>query len=400
MAEGDISSAERQAKIALLRAPESAAAHYVRGLVSKREGKIAEAKEEWNTALELDPDNVPSRLALADQTLSEHDPATADEQVSAVIRNEPGNTAALNLYARVLLAEGKLAAAGGVLARSLAITTHAAEPHIILGDLAMVQHQYGSALIAYQQALLIQPESADALYGLLRVYRTGTITRPVLRQMEKVANAPPSSASLMEVAGRLYDEHGWHADAVRVLKRAVEIDGQRPTAILALSDAYAAQGDKASASHTFLASPATSNSTPIAAAMLSAEQAQQKGDEPGAIRSYELAIQRGEPSGAAANNLAWIYAQHGKNLDRALKLAMSAVERNPKDAAMLDTLGLVYLKLHDYSAASETLKKAVALSERDQKSAVPEPLLYQHLAAAFSGAGLTEEAAAALAKVR
>jgi tetratricopeptide (TPR) repeat protein len=406
LASGDLSTAERQAKVALTRAPDSAAAHYVHGLVFRRQDKVAEAKEEWNTALGLDADNIPSRLALANQTLSEHDAATADEQVSAVIRSEPANIAGLDLYARVLLAEGKFAAARGILARSLALDGRAAESHIILGELAMAQRQYGSALIDYQQALLIQPESAEALYGLLSVYRTGTITRPVLRQMEKVANAPPSSASLMEITGRLYDEHGWHADALRVLKRAVEIDSHRPTAVLALSNAYAAQGDNASASQTFLASGAVSSSTPVAA-LLAAEQSQQQGDEAGAIRSYELALQRGESSGAAANNLAWIYAQRGTDLQRALKLAQAAVERNPSDASMLDTLGVVYLKLHDYSAASETLKRAVALAESKKSSSSSassvrkaEPLLYQHLAAAYSGAGMNAEAEAALAKAR
>lgn len=406
LAESDIPKAEAQAAIAQTRAPESAAAHYVRGLVFKRQDKVAEAKMEWNSALEMDAEHVPSRLALAKQSLSEKDLTTAEDQVSSVVRDEPGNVAALNLYARALLAEGRLGPARGILSRSLALNRNALESQVILGDIEMAQHRYSLALIAYQKALLLHPESNDALLGLLNVYRQGAITRRVLRQMEKVANAAPSSASLMEITGRLYEEHGWHAEAVRTLNRAVEIDAQRATAALALTNAYFAKGDLAAANQTLLSSRSIRNATPAVAAMLAAGKAQQQGDQSSAIRNYEAAIKHGEPSGAAANNLAWIYAQQGIRLDRALKLALSAVERNPQDAAMLDTLGVVYLKLRDYSSATQILVRAVSASE-DAKSkrntAVPEMVqseLYEHLAAAYTGVGMASEAAAALSKSR
>ena len=406
LAEGNISKAETQVMIAMARAPESASAHYVRGLVFKLQDKVAEAKAEWNTALELDAEHVPSHIAMAGQCLSDKDAATADEQISSVVRDEPGNVAALNLYARVLLAEGRLGPARGILGRSLALDRNRLESQVILGDIEVAQQRYGLALIAYQKALLTHPDSSQALSGLLNLYRKGTINRSVLQQMEKVADASPSSAWLMEITGRLYEEHGWHADAVRALSRAVEIDAQRASAALALTNVYYAKGNSVLANQTVLASRSIGSASPGATAMIAAAKAQEQGDNNSAIRNYEAAIKHGEPSGAAANNLAWIYAQQGTRLDRALKLALSAVERNPKDAAILDTLGVVYLKRHDYSAAAETLKKAVSLSEnRRLKStaATPERLqsqLYQHLAAAYSGAGMTSEAAVALLKVR
>ena len=406
LVEDNISKAEIQAMIALARAPQSASAHYVRGLVFKLQDKVAEAKAEWNTALELDAEHVPSHIALASQTLSDKDAATADEQISSVVRDEPGNVAALNLYARVLLTEGRLGPARGILGRSLALDRNRLDSQVILGDIEMVQRRYSLALIAYQKALFTHPDSTEALSGLLNLYRKGTINRSVLRQMEKVADASPSSAWLMEITGRLYEEHGWHADAVRALSRAVEIDAQRASAALALTNVYYAKGNSSLANQTVLASRSIGSVSPGAAAMIAATKAQEQGDNDSAIRNYEAAIKHGEPSGAAANNLAWIYAQQGTRLDRALKLALSAVEKNPKDAAILDTLGVVYLKLHNYSTAAETLKKAVSLSENARlksTAATPEILqsqLYQHLAAAYTGAGMTSEAAVALSKVR
>src|SRR5207248_370857 len=130
-----------------------------------------------------------SRIALADQSLTENDASTADEQVSSVVRDEPGNIAALNLYSRALLAERRYDAARGVLNRAFALDPSGVETQVILGNIETAERHYGSALIVYQKALLTHPDSTDALYGLVNVYRKGAITRPILRKMEQVAAA-------------------------------------------------------------------------------------------------------------------------------------------------------------------------------------------------------------------
>jgi len=47
---------------------------------------------------------------------------------------------------------------------------------------------------------------------------------------------------------------------------------------------------------------------------------------------------------AAANNLAWILAERGQDLDRALQLAQTAVSVAPERPELIDTLGWVYYK--------------------------------------------------------
>ena len=46
----------------------------------------------------------------------------------------------------------------------------------------------------------------------------------------------------------------------------------------------------------------------------------------------------------AANNLAFIYAEQGTNLDVALQLATSAKQRLPNDSNVDDTIGWIYYK--------------------------------------------------------
>jgi len=73
----------------------------------------------------------------------------------------------------------------------------------------------------------------------------------------------------------------------------------------------------------------------------------------------------------AYNNLAWIYAAQGKNLDAALSLAQKARElaSSPTQRAMvpgiLDTLGFVHYARGEYTQAEPVLTKAYELAAND-----------------------------------
>ena len=67
----------------------------------------------------------------------------------------------------------------------------------------------------------------------------------------------------------------------------------------------------------------------------------------------------------AKNNLAWVYAEHGGNIDVALKLAEEAKEKAPDDPTITDTLGWIYVKKGSYEAAIANLRNSVAKNPHD-----------------------------------
>jgi tetratricopeptide (TPR) repeat protein len=78
----------------------------------------------------------------------------------------------------------------------------------------------------------------------------------------------------------------------------------------------------------------------------------------------------------AANNLAYIYAEQGGNIDIALNLAQKAREKMPQDANVADTLGWIYYKKNVYSTAITYLKEAA--------EKMPEqPVVRYHLGMAY-----------------
>jgi tetratricopeptide (TPR) repeat protein len=88
-----------------------------------------------------------------------------------------------------------------------------------------------------------------------------------------------------------------------------------------------------------------------------------RGKTADAEKDYRKALELAPETPIAANNLAWLIAENQGNLDEALQLATSAVNRNQAVAGFYDTLGSVYLKKGLYPPAIEQLKKAVTLDE-------------------------------------
>ena len=85
-----------------------------------------------------------------------------------------------------------------------------------------------------------------------------------------------------------------------------------------------------------------------------------------ARRVYERELQVDGDNALAKNNLAWLLAEHGGNIDLALKLAQQAKEKLYDNPQVTDTIGWVYYKKGIYKTARDYLKQSV---EKDKKNA-------------------------------
>jgi tetratricopeptide (TPR) repeat protein len=370
---GDLDAADEATKRALEAAPQASAAHYLRGVLFDHRGDEEGARGEWQMAAAIDG-HRPSKILLAQLALQQHDEAKAEELIASVVRDEPANLEALLIYARVLEAQKRLDAAQAMVDRVLALDPSYAAAMVMNGRIALAKGAAGSALIAFEKALLFDDRAIGSVDGLLDVFAKGKPTHASIAKIERMAAAPPESPVLFEVAGRLYALIGSKRDAERALQRSLALDSRRPTTALALSRV----GSEV---------PKTSNGT-RSEALIAASSAEQSGAIDAAVRDYEQAVQRGESSGVAANNLAFAYASRGQKLDRALELAVSAVHLMPNKSETMDTLGFVLFKMRRFSAATEVFERALLLPG---DPAAKEQITL-HLAEAYDASGLPEKA--------
>jgi tetratricopeptide (TPR) repeat protein len=88
------------------------------------------------------------------------------------------------------------------------------------------------------------------------------------------------------------------------------------------------------------------------------------------------------------NNLAWVIAtQDEPDLDRALKLAQTAVQQRPGDGRFRDTLATVLIKLERWEEAIDELQLAL-------KGNATKPLVHKKLAMAYGKLGMADLAQA------
>lgn len=381
LARNDLNLALAQAARAAQLSPQSAPPFYVLGLVDQRVGNVAAASAAFEHALEQDPKFLPARQALARQQLASGDARAAEESISQVVLEEPANFDALCLYAKSLAKQGRAAEAVELAHRAQAANPGAAEPRIILGDIAADRLQLGLALLQYEQAILLEPRSPEALSRLTQLYRNAHVTTAMLAHMRHIAGSPPASAPLMEIAGRLYAQHGALSQAASCFREALRIEPGRTTAAAALLRIDLAHGKLDEAKQISSSLGASS------ASLTAGVWAGQHGDMKSATRDYEEALAQGDQTGIAANNLAWIYAQQGVQLERALVLATAAHDASPQSPEVMDTVGMVRFQRHEYSKAIDAFRQALALSAHQASAPRQIGVFRAHLKKAYLFSG-------------
>ena len=87
----------------------------------------------------------------------------------------------------------------------------------------------------------------------------------------------------------------------------------------------------------------------------------------------ETILDRNPDEAGINNDLGYLYAEQGKNLEKAETMIRKALQEDPENAAYLDSMGWVLFKRGKLKEALENLQKAVDKLER------PDPTILEHL---------------------
>jgi tetratricopeptide (TPR) repeat protein len=265
---------------------------------------------------------------------------------------------------------------------------NAAPAQAIAGTLAFAKKDPAGARKSYEKALSIDPMNAEALTGLTAMDVSQKNFPAARARIDAALAKAPNSPELLILAGRTYVSVGDLAASEAAFRKAIQVAPQSMMAYGLLAQLYMRQNkmDRALAEYDEIAAkdPKTVGAPTLAGMIL---ETQGKRDE--AKRRYERALQADPGAAVAANNLAYLYAQAGGNLDLALQLAQTAKQGLPDTPEVNDTLGYVYLK-------KELASMAVPLLESSVSKAPDNPTFKYHLALAYDQTGKTSKARTAL----
>ncbi|MCA9503943.1 MAG: tetratricopeptide repeat protein [Myxococcales bacterium] len=371
LTEGDVAAAKKSLERVLQSRPDWAQARFVLGSALASTGELARARVELARAVELDPQSLESRkmLTRVHAQLGEHE--FAIEQGRAYLSQRPDDNDIRIIVGQSLIRVGRAqeayaeidaipeerrdAAAYFALGRlDLAFGREAIEAKRV--DEGRARMKRGAERLEKADAL--SPGNAQVLRTLLQYDRDNGRLDASAARIAKAVELHPQDSEVAEVQAELAQVRGDAAMARKALERAVELDARNVSAQLALADLERRAGNlDAMVAIVERAAQAAPESADLQYRL--AMIYEQRDRRPDAIAAYDKAIALKPDFTEAKNNLAYLLAESGGDLDRALELAQSAKAQKPDDGNAADTLGWVLLKRGLPSAAIGYLEEAI-----------------------------------------
>lgn len=356
--EEKLDEALEHATAAVAAEPQLAAAHFALAVVHDRRREASDAIKSYTEVLRLSPRATAAEVALSRLQLTSGDKATALRLAEEARRSAPSDMEVRLAVVRGLIATGNLARAETEVAQLLKGAPNSSAVHAINGALQVKRNNGGAARSAYERALSISPGSIDALGGLtLLDIQSKNPARAIARLEPEIAKQPKEPA-LLAWAAQAHNAAGDQAKAEEALRRAVSIDPHFMPGYTMLAQLYVRQRRLEEARSEFEGMARRDPSAVAARTMVGMLlEAQGKRDE--ARKSYETTVNSNHDAPVAANNLAYIYAEQGANLDIALQLATSAKQGLPENPDVDDTIGWIYYKKDLASLAVKPLEESL-----------------------------------------
>jgi tetratricopeptide (TPR) repeat protein len=327
-------------------------------------------------------------LKLSNETLDKSNSiqADADQDPSEI---QEVRVRAVTSRGLAYLQLGNLTGARNDLENVMKMSPRSSSAIVNLAKVSVAEKNYPVALDLYEKGLAMDATNFDAMSGVvtscIRSQQAAKAHERVAAMLNANASANDMLAALHYLNATVFEAEKNDAAAETELRTAIETDNTYLTAYTAYADLLARSNriDEAVAQYKAVLDKRPSAQTWTMLGILE----DGRGNMPAAETAYRKALEITPETPIAANNLAWIIAENGGNLDEALQLATMAAAKSPQSAEYYDTLGWVYLKKGLNSPAVEQMKKAVAMDEASAKAngIQPNTTYRQRLGMAMSG---------------
>jgi len=349
--------------------PELPLPHFYLGLAYAHQGESARAVSAFNDAVQKNPDFIWAYVSLGELYAQQGSPKLALDFANQALKRNPRFVPARLLEAGALMQSGDT---DGAIQRLRTLLATDSKDAVILDKLGFAlanKKDYKSAESQFEAALASDPAYAPALVDLLRLYAVEKRSNEMLPRVTLQIKRSPEQSRLYEVLADLQLVNKKFDDAEQSYSAALKLNSNSTAALLGLAQTHAAQGKTSDAINDARNLVGIHPDYLVAYVELG-QLLEQKGDFQQAEETYQRALERNDDYAPALNNLAWLYCEHGGNLDMALGLAQKAKAKYPNDSAISDTLAWIEYRKGMYDSAASSLK--------DVTERLPQNGLYQY----------------------
>jgi len=336
----------------------------------------------------LNPGFIKARLLMADLYLQERDFAQAQKESEDVLAIQPTSIQAMVLKGAALMYLKKTAEAQKVFEEVIKISPENPVGYYRLGLVKQQQGQNDLAMQNFKKALDINPNLMDVFSSVVFLLSGQKDLSGALnacdRQLEKVGDNKTARAAIFNLKGGVYLALKKNQEAENSFKQAIAENPDFLQSYFNLAKIYLSEKrfDEAISQYQTALENNPDQAGPHV--LLGAIYDFQKKTDL-SEKHYRAALKIYPDSADAANNLAFILAERGENLNEALELAQKARSKFPENPNIIDTLGWVYYKKGLYDNAISEFSDAVEKLPQN-------PVVRYHLGLAYYKKGDNDKA--------
>jgi len=312
-----------------------------RGLLAK--GEMDQGRAQLEEAIKLRPDFIGARELLLQIYLRRNEAPKALQEAETIIKLDPNNLAGHLARSSALLIMNDATKAREELALISQRFPQNLDGRYQTAYLAFQEKDYAKAAQIFGDLHKNNPKDPRGLIGVTETMAKQERMPEAVKEMEKAAAEEPSRMDLKVALGNMYVRALRYDDAIAQYKEVLAKNPNAADVLFKLAETYRRKGDINQSIDTFRKSSqaAPNDAAPLVQlALLMDSIGQREQSKP--VYEQVLRVQQDNPW--ALNNLAFIKAEEGTDLDTALSMAQRAYQALPAYADVADTLGWVYIK--------------------------------------------------------
>jgi len=306
-------------------------------------GDNQQALLQLDKAIQLRPDYIKARELLAEIYLGTGDNPKALKSAEDVIERDRGDLKAHLVRSAALLGSGEREQARKELEFIVKTYPQNVEARYQVGYLDFLDKDYKAAGEVFGKLNQEYPKDHRGLVGVVETLAAEKRMPDAIAAMQNAIQAEPDRRDLKLFLGNLDVRAQKFDDAIQVFQGLLEKDPKNADLLFRLAESYTQKGDLNTAIDKFrLASQITPNDTRPLLQLALVMDGTERADESQPIYEQILKLQPDNP--VALNNLAYLKAEKGIDLDLAQTMAQRARQKDPNSPEIADTLGWIYYK--------------------------------------------------------
>lgn len=359
-----------------------------KALKALKSANLDAAEAAFQEAIKLAPQAPGGYIGMAEVAAQRKRDIETQSWLTKAFEVDPYNVATLRLLANYQAQKGEFTEAEGLLQRASKIAPDRIDIQVALGQIQLSGLKNAKAAEdTFRSASFNNPHHLGARLGLAAALASQGRSDEALSGFEAAAQAFPDKPGPLLAMARYQVSLKKIDAALSTLDRLIAAQPSVGLAYLDRGDLMLLKNDVPNAVKAYQAmiKAAPESSAQAQLRLGSIFEAQQKWQE--AEQAYRAAIKQSPKIIVAYNNLAFMYANRGVQIDEAKRLIAKAAELAPGLPAILDTQAWVQRAAGDLDSASKTLLKAIAAQPKN-------PAFHYHLGIIQSEQGLNKEASA------